>query len=366
MSSPLSTLEATEAHGAVPQLVARRIIAAALSAPSGDNCQPWRFALCDNGFDVHFQPERATSLLDPDNLASRMALGALLEAARLRATQLGFQAHWHLDPDPGDPLSWARVVVTPNTCAVDPLAEVLFERETNRQPFDGSLLLAYEQQALSVETAEHRVRLLRTRPSIRAVARLARGGEYVRSQSRRAHLELHHWLRWSPAAAIATRDGLDVRTLGLNVAQRGALKLTAAWRLRRFALGIASATAAYAGSLVDGASGVGLITLTANADPVSAGVAIERVWLRATQLGLAFSPMAALPLLCARLEREPETFTRKQRQTLRQLGTALAAQFRLEASERPVFLFRVGRAERMPIRALRLDVSQVIINETTH
>lgn len=82
----------------------------------------------------------------------------------------------------------------------------------------------------------------------------------------------------------ATRDGLDVRTLGFM--ERSALKLTAAWSVRRFAFGMPAV-------LFEGASGVGLITLAANADPVSAGLAREHVWLRATQRGLAFDVCTA-------------------------------------------------------------------------
>ncbi len=335
-----------------------QMLTAAMTAPTGDNCQPWRFRLLPDGFEVRHQPLRAKSLLDPKHLASRLALGALLEATKLNAGQRGLETTWVIDPEPEEATLWARVTFCNALCDADALSAVLFERETNRRAFDRSPLLAREQQSL-VSVSGGALELLAKRSSIRSAAQLARKAEYLRAESREAHLELHSWLRWSADDVRKTRDGLDVRTLGLNAVQWVALKATERWPVRQLALGTASATAAYAASLIDSASGVGLIS-TDDGDAVSAGRAMLRVWLRATQLGLAFSPMAALPLLIARCEHTPQSFSPAQRKLLGDLRSRLAELFMLGPSARPLFMFRVGRAERMNVRSVRLDVRHLL------
>ena len=45
-------------------------VRAGLLAPSGDNCQPWRFVWDGRQLEIHFLPERAESLYDVNHSAS--------------------------------------------------------------------------------------------------------------------------------------------------------------------------------------------------------------------------------------------------------------------------------------------------------
>jgi sulfur-carrier protein adenylyltransferase/sulfurtransferase len=65
----------------------RAIVAAALSAPSGDNCQPWRFAWDGEVLAIAHDAGRGVHPINRANLASLLALGCAVEAAALAATR---------------------------------------------------------------------------------------------------------------------------------------------------------------------------------------------------------------------------------------------------------------------------------------
>lgn len=68
------------------------ILNAAVSAPSGDNCQPWRFVVRDNVIFLYDIPELDTSLYNWNSISSLLAHGALLENIKISATNFGYSA----------------------------------------------------------------------------------------------------------------------------------------------------------------------------------------------------------------------------------------------------------------------------------
>ena len=76
----------------------RKILEAAIQAPSGDNCQPWRFAVSSNRIDLYDDPAADTSYYNFQQRASLVAHGALLENIALVAPTVGFKVVFNLFP----------------------------------------------------------------------------------------------------------------------------------------------------------------------------------------------------------------------------------------------------------------------------
>lgn len=352
--------------GPIPQTVLRSLLEAALSAPSGDNCQPWKIVLRPAGFDVRFEPARAEAILDVNGLASRMALGALLENAQIFARAHGLSLRWLLDPEPGDPLLQARVLIERAEVPTEDLARWLPERHTNRHPYATTPLAAQERVLLEAEAvAPAEVRLLTDRPRIETFARLVEVADRTRAETKRAHEDLHRWLRWTPEEVTRTRDGLDVATLGLGIPERLVLSTLRPWSRARVAnaLGGSKTTGEYGRKLALKSGAIGVITIPAltPAMAVTAGRAMERAWLRATMLGLGFSPLATLPLLGLRAEAfGGDGLSPRHAEKLR----VAHAELRLLVGARPeqqiLFAFRVGHNPPRAVRALRRTLEDVV------
>jgi hypothetical protein len=75
------------------------VVAAAISAPSGGNCQPWLFRSVDGALECTLDRARSTTRLHADGVAGLLACGAAGEAARLSAQALGFDAHLEVCPE---------------------------------------------------------------------------------------------------------------------------------------------------------------------------------------------------------------------------------------------------------------------------
>ena len=73
-----------------------------MQAPSGDNCQPWRFQWDGERLRILFLADRAESLYDVRSMGSWVSLGAVITNATLTATQFGLRTTVEVFPS-GEP-----------------------------------------------------------------------------------------------------------------------------------------------------------------------------------------------------------------------------------------------------------------------
>lgn len=138
-------------------------------------------------------------------------------------------------------------------------------------------------------------------------------------------------------------------TLELGPADLAALRLLArpdvVAALRVHNTGAALAEAAI--RAVEHASALGIIHSSGDGftDFLEAGRVVQRVWLAATRLGIAFQPMSPLTFM-ARMLDDPSgnCFDPQERLRIRELSTRLTSTLRRAEGCTPAFLFRLGRA----------------------
>lgn len=115
------------------------LLAAATSAPSLHNSQPWRFAVDDGHIDLHADPGRQLRQVDPDGRGLHVSCGAALLNLRVAAEHLGHAAHVRLLPEPGAPTLLARVTLSGRSDRAGmtgAMFDAIPERHTNRFPFE--------------------------------------------------------------------------------------------------------------------------------------------------------------------------------------------------------------------------------------
>ncbi len=333
------------------------IAAAGVGGPTGDNCQPWRLTPKDGGFDLEYVP--TPSFFDFEQLASWASCGAFLESARLAGSQHQVDVRWTLKPEPAQDDLWARVSLRRNPqVAAEPLAGFLGARHSNRERFSSEPLAEGQALALEAEgrpTARVGMACDGRRETVRRGIVLA---ERIRAGCRPAHLSMYPWLRFSREQVEQTRDGLDVRTLGVTNVQGVAMRLLRPWPLMRVAvaIGVDRVMGGYAGELAGASGGLGVVCMRGlgPSPAAAAGQALQRVWLRATGLGLWFSVLGALPLFALRVEQgEGEGFTAADQRALLAALADLRSVFGLEQGDHPLVLFRVGRDPKPCVRSLR-------------
>jgi len=184
-------------------------------------------------------------------------------------------------------------------------------------------------------------------------------------EDEKLHYFVFEHIRWSEKESLQTKDGMPIKTMGLNSLQIPAFKLLRNWDLVSFLniFGLSHMLPFQSYKLCLGSSAMGLIQMpgTTPEDFVLGGRLLQRVWLTATKHGLAFHPMTGITFLIQRLylDREP-VFSEAHKKFLEKAWGYLRNVFPVDRSKGIIMLFRIGYASPPPAQAPRRTVKQVL------
>ncbi len=215
--------------------IARRLVRAAALAPSGGNSQPWRFLLYEGRLLLFMDPARAFSTIDPGGIYAHLALGCCLENLRLEAGKAGLSLsiRTHGFKEVPELIATIATTASPGTTAqTDPLSAVIAMRCTNRRVASNAdldpLILEELRNTVTETVPEALVQIVTGRPDIEKIAALCGAAERVRMLNPASHLDMFsREMRWTPAEAERTGDGVDIRTLDLGLSDRTGISVAA-------------------------------------------------------------------------------------------------------------------------------------------
>ncbi len=342
----------------------RGLLQTAVLAPSGDNCQPWRFETKENEVRVFNLPNRDTSVYNHNQIASYAAHGALLETLSIAAAQNGYAAEISYFPDTSNRDHVATVVFSATQAADQPQFGAIPLRTTNRKHYLKRKLESAHGEALravGVASELGRAMIFEAGPAHAALAHAAQLNDRIVFENQWLHAFLFEHIRWSDEEARKTRDGMDVKTLELAAPDRVAFTLLlrhwSAVRLMNF-LGVSRMIAKQTYKQVLSASALGLITMPGNrpADYVRGGRLIQRVWLEATRHGLSFHLMAGSALLMQQThEGSGHKISERHLAELKSADRQVREACGIGESEVLLAVFRTGYCSPPTARALRMD-----------
>ena len=353
---------------AVSRDIISAVVQAAIQAPSGDNCQPWRFRWDGTHLRVVFLAGRAESVYDIRSLASWISLGAVITNMTIAATLHGLQTAVELFPSGDAPGVVARARFASGPVAADPLAEAIPARSVNRRPYQREPLpaiLREEAQSLVASSAGARLSWVDTEPVKGQIAALAAQNDRIMFENRALHDGVYGWIRWTRAEAERRRDGMPAETLELSPFERPGLRLLGSWRWARVAgaLRLSRVLPVRARKIYERSGAIALLSVRGDQpeDFVRGGEVLERIWLTATRHGIAFQPITGITFLLLRMRLQGgEGLSPDHRKVLERVAEGFARMYPEGAPESPIMLFRLGLASPPSGRALRLPLEQVL------
>ncbi|MBY0278547.1 hypothetical protein K2Z84_24715 [Candidatus Binatia bacterium] len=343
----------------------RRIVALAARAPSGENCQPFRFHWDGAWLTVSHDAARSRHVLNFENRASYLTLGCYLESIVIAAASEGLDARIELELAD----TAARVAFVARAQGPCGDASLLLDRCTDRRryrggPIDAPLLREIEDD-------------LRAFPNvtIRLVAPNDELVDYV------AHMERLQWctepihrghtryFRLSNRAASRTRDGMSRASLNVGPATAALLALARRdFRVQRTLnqFGFLRIFAKRVRAWVRSAAALGCVTVdtTDPAGHVSAGRATLRTWVTLNRDGYAVQPLSICSYMV--FNRDVGRYPGELPAAFREGGAwgadVLQRNYDLPPSEHVAWFFRTGRAPLRPMagRTLRLPLERVL------
>jgi molybdopterin/thiamine biosynthesis adenylyltransferase/nitroreductase len=360
LPEPIAASPRTEADAA--DALARWVGWASL-APSGGNVQPWSFEeRADGSLDCRLALRGAPSALDPDARAARVACGAALANLTLAAAQDGVRTELEWEPNAADPALLYRCRFRPDpTLPPDELGAFVSARCTNRRIGEHRPLPSGALAALQQEAARWGGSLVahQSEAALEAIGHLLGALERVRLFSKPFYDEMMGELVDAPQAPL----GISLDTLELGPADRAALQILrrrdVVSLLRREQRG--NALIDLAKKPVRAAAAVCLLHVAGHTPraALQGGVALQRVWLRATQLGLALQPVSAGLYMLQQLA-EPGRLAEWERAQLLELEPTFARYFPVPADRSGVLVFRLFEAEPPSARSARLPLADVL------
>lgn len=276
-----------------------KILDLARWAPSGDNTQPWRFEIvADDHIAVHGFDTRAHVLYDFDGHPSQMAHGALIETLRIAASGFERLTEWSVRPGSLDDAPIYDVIFTKSPgLPPDQLLPYVEKRVVQRRPMRMSPITSEQRSALSHAPGPHfSVQFFESVSERLKVARLLWDNAYIRltcPEAFKVHQEIIEWgVRYS-------NDRLPEEAIGVDPVTAKLMKwVMHSWErvefFNRYLMGTVAPRLQL--DFIPGIACAAHMLLRPSKpnevliDYVNCGIAMQRLWLTATAIGLYMQP----------------------------------------------------------------------------
>ena len=348
----------------------RKLVDAAIKAPSGGNTQPWKWLYSNGSLFLFHDKDRSISLLDFDNLASYIGLGAATENLILEANAMGLNPVVFSFPAKDDlrVIAQFKFSKEPIKNEYVYLAPEIKHRSTNRtiskrQVIEKSKLLQLKDITCSIKGAD--MIIIDEEDKIAQLAEVISKVERIRLMNKRGHKDFVSEIRWSDKENDEKRDGVDINTVDLTGAEKAGFIVAKNWEvvnaLKKWKKG--SGFEKLSRKTVTSSSALCLITMPAYSpeDYFTGGRAVERTWLAANKMGISFQPQSPATFFFARLTHgngvELETEEQNELHVLREHFLSI---MNLKSDVSEIFLFRLCMANEPKVKSLRRDIDSVL------
>jgi hypothetical protein len=298
---------------------------------------------------LSIDPSRDQSLYNFRHRASLIALGSMIENMTIAAREYGFAASVEYSSSGDSPLPFASVTVRAATLEPDALFPSIARRCTNRKPYASAPIAADARDALAraiPPDGAAEFRIIEDARQRRLVARAASLNDRLLFEIRTLHDRFFETIRWTNREAEITRDGLFIKTLELGPLA-AAFKALRSWNFVRATnvLGASMTAPLHSFRTFMRSSAFGFLQME-DASPhafIQGGRLLQRLWLTATRVGLAFQPMAGTLYLLPYLRLDGGNVLGGRQRSILLKGEALLRQvLPLDDGKAPIMLFRVG------------------------
>lgn len=338
----------------------KKILEAAVHAPSGDNSQPWRFRVADNRITIYNIPERDTTLYNFRERGSLVAHGALIENIVIAASHLGYRALPILFPESDRQEIVAAIRLEKTAPRTEPLFQAMRERASNRKPYDPMPPTDAEREILVAAARDPggEIRLVEDTKSKKVIAQAISLNERILFENKALHTSFFQNIVWTSAEERRKKRGLYLNTLELPPPAQVAFRLFRFWPALKFfnMFGLSRQVAHTNATLYESSGAIGAILMPDESPEnfIRAGSILQRVWLTATTLGLSMQALAGLLYLAQRVRGEDAAmFRAEDKERIMCAYKIIESSFDAHG-RRIMMLFRIGRGKKSSARSSRL------------
>lgn len=351
------------------------LLNAAIAAPSGGNCQPWRLSFYKGYLCLIHDVYYSESMLDFNHLGTYVAFGAMVENLRLQAAAMGLGIVTKYFPVAEEPLLVGVCYFERQPVLADlPRVEAIYTRVTNRNIGDRIGLTIDERErliALANQQINVKLHLVEDAAKMDAMAEILSTAEMLLLLHPQGHHEIFtKELRFDPKEVIETGDGLDIDTLNLSKAEKIAMRIANSRVAMEYLLRIGGGEAfkKTTKKAIAHSSALAVISMpfhTAEAY-LHAGEFLEALWLESTVLNLSVQPVTQFSFLLARLKHgNGEGFDEEYKGKFFEMGERFHKILPELMQQEIIFIVRIAKDKMPDKRSLRRKPNKIIFEGTT-
>lgn len=322
--------------------IKEQISKAVIYTPTGDNCQPFSFRWEGERLWISHNDARARHALNPNNYASCLSFGCLLENVRIVAEDNGFRASENVNES--TPLEGCHIdFQRDNSLIPTKLSSSINNRVTDRRFYKGGWTEEMVHQLNSSSKGYKATLKIVKTLSPKVSSHLATSDAFWWNE-KQIFRDLTMWVRFSQKQANETRDGLPPKNLGVDP-----LSLFVVWlctlndKIRTFFVmtGTSFMTAVATKMKLKSSGGFTFIYVDKfdQYHLVQAGKLAQRTWLELTKAQYSVQPLTLGTLLPSIYDKSSGlTYGPEVMETVRKGAQVMKSELQL-----PVWGFRWGK-----------------------
>lgn len=346
----------------------RKILEAAIRAPSGHNLQPWKLVVQNGQIDIYNTPEKSHPLYNYGQKSFYVAHGTMIENIMIAARQNGFVPEAVIFPDTQSPNYVAKILLKKSDIEPQPLYEYISKRATNRKPYYKTPLMQEQKHTLLAYSdfiPGVKVKLVEDREAIKTLAKASSIHEKLVLENQSLHKYMFEAVRWTSEEAQTKGDGMLITTLEMPKPGELIFKLCSNWGratfLRKF--GLSDIISSKNSKVYEQSAAFVAVIAPDNSDKnfVSAGRVAERLWLEATKMKLALHPLTGIIhfMQTLILSDNASGFSAEEADLIKSSYEAIKNIFKVD-TETIGFIFRIGEADGPTAHSDRIAMEKVV------
>ena len=348
----------------------QKILEEAVYAPSGENCQPWKFAVDGSSIHIFNLPEADTSLYNIEQKGSYVAHGALIENIIIIGLKYGYKTSVKLFPIKEERDLVATLLLDPTNPRELPLYPYIAKRCTNRKEFIHRKLSDDQKKQLiesARETGFGELKIIDDEKSLDILGKALAVNEQIIFENKKLHDFFYEHILWNEEDQ-GKAGGFYIKTLEFLPHQLKGVKLFKNWFILKLLNKIGKVSRMIAKENAEKYANSGALAVVVAKgntleDFVNAGRAAERVWLRATELWLSVHPCTGTIYLTERIKGgDADAFSQNHLEIIKTAYSDITRTFGVEGKTTPM-LFRIGYADDPSARSLRMKPNILFAND---
>lgn len=332
----------------------------ACRAPSGDNVQPWRFEWDGTRLFIYNIPDIHNPHMDFEERGAYIAHGALIENLIVAAPHYGYEITFKLFPDPLNQDLVADLEFLTSVNADEFLYPAIAERATNRHRYRDRSLTEVERNALRSTVSGMpgtTLHFVENRTQIKSLAFAASRAELVILEDESIAGHFFQNIVWTHEEERERKAGFFVKTMEFTPIQELIFKMASKPRFMRLfrKIGLPVFIANEDAKLYSSGCVIGGVFIKdeSRESYIAAGRALQRIWLTATSMNLAFQPLIGMSFIAYKSLTGRGNLHSRHAQEMRQAYEQ--ARSVLGGEDILAFLFRIGEAPKPSVRTSRKD-----------